>query len=90
MSFLDRFFGPTYAKELRQAAPLVADIGSRESALTGLSDAELTRASEALRTEVQEGKSLGQQNDDQFRLNLARELGHDRIDVVAAYIGARP
>ena len=39
---------------------------------------------------LQEGKSLGQQNDDQFRLNLARELGHDRIDVVAAYIGARP
>lgn len=39
---------------------------------------------------LQEGKSLGQQNDDQFRLNLARELGHDRIDIVAAYIGARP
>jgi hypothetical protein len=39
---------------------------------------------------LQEGKSLGQQNDDQFRLALARELGHDRVDVVAAYIGARP
>jgi len=39
---------------------------------------------------MQEGKSLGQQNDDQFRLPLARELGHDRVDVVAAYIGARP
>ena len=33
--------------------------------------------------------SSGQQNDDPFRLALARELGHDRIDVVAAYIGAR-
>lgn len=32
----------------------------------------------------------GQENDDQVRLALARELGHDRIDVVAAYIGARP
>ncbi len=39
---------------------------------------------------LQEGKSFGQLNDEQFRLTLARELGHDRIDVVAAYIGARP
>lgn len=39
---------------------------------------------------LQTGKSPGQENDDQFRLTLARELGHDRIDVVAAYIGARP
>lgn len=39
---------------------------------------------------VQAGTSLGQKNDEHFRLILARELGHDRIDVVAAYIGARP
>lgn len=39
---------------------------------------------------LQAGTSLGQKNDDPFRLTLARELGHDRIDVVAAYIGARP
>ncbi|MBK8762415.1 MAG: integrase domain-containing protein [Sulfuritalea sp.] len=38
---------------------------------------------------VQAGTSLGQENDEQFRLVLARELGHDRIDVVTAYIGAR-
>lgn len=36
------------------------------------------------------GSSSGQENDDPFRLALARELGHDRVDVVAAYIGARP
>lgn len=34
--------------------------------------------------------SPSQNNDDPFRLTLARELGHDRVDVVAAYIGARP
>ena len=34
--------------------------------------------------------SPGQEIDDQVRLALARELGHDRIDVVAAYIGTRP
>lgn len=39
---------------------------------------------------LQAGTSPGQQNDDPFRLTLARELGHDRVDVVAAYIGARP
>lgn len=39
---------------------------------------------------LQVGSSPGQQSDKQFRLNLARELGHDRVDVVAAYIGARP
>lgn len=39
---------------------------------------------------LQAGPSSGQQNDDPFRLTLARELGHDRVDVVAAYIGARP
>lgn len=38
---------------------------------------------------LQPGVSVGQENDGQFRLTLARELGHDRIDVVAAYIGAR-
>ncbi len=84
MSFLDRFFGPTYAKELRQAAPLVADIGSRESALTGLSDAELTRASEALRTEVQEGKSLDAALPQAFALAreaAKRTLGQRHYDV---------
>ena len=35
------------------------------------------------------GSSPEQQHDDPFRLALARELGHDRVDVVAAYIGAR-
>ena len=39
---------------------------------------------------LQAGISSGQEFDEQFRLALARELGHDRIDVGAAYIGARP
>ena len=39
---------------------------------------------------LQAGTSSGQENDAPFRLALARELGHDRVDVVAAYIGARP
>jgi integrase len=39
---------------------------------------------------LQAGGSPGQKNDDLFRLALAGELGHERVDVVAAYIGARP
>jgi hypothetical protein len=38
---------------------------------------------------LQADTSPGQKNDDPFRLTLARELGHDRTNVVAAYIGAR-
>ncbi len=39
---------------------------------------------------LQNGTLLGKDRDDRFRLALARELGHDRIDVVAAYIGTWP
>jgi hypothetical protein len=39
---------------------------------------------------LQQATSAVQQNDDPVRLALARELGHNRVDVVAAYIGARP
>ena len=37
----------------------------------------------------QAGPSPGREADYQVRLKLARELGHDRVDVVSAYIGAR-
>ena len=36
------------------------------------------------------GALPGKERDDRFRLALARELGHDRIDVVAACIGTWP
>lgn len=39
---------------------------------------------------LQAGASPAQHVDAPFQLALARELGHDRIDVVATYIGARP
>lgn len=38
----------------------------------------------------QAGPSPGREVDYRVRLNLARELGHDRVDVVSAYVGARP
>ncbi len=58
MSFLDTFFGPTYEKELKQISPIIKEINALESSLTVLSDTELQAASDALRNEVVNGKSL--------------------------------
>jgi preprotein translocase subunit SecA len=84
MSFLDRFFGPTYAKELKAAAPLVARINELESSLTGLSDTELRAAGDMLRTEVQEGKPLDAALPQAFALvreAAKRTLGQRHYDV---------
>ena len=58
MSFLDTFFGPTYEKELKQISPIIKAINALESSLTTLSDDELHTASDTLRNEVVNGKSL--------------------------------
>ena len=50
MSFLDRFFGPTYEKELRSLKPLVAAVAERED---GLSEADLPARILELKTQVQ-------------------------------------
>jgi len=39
--FLDRFFGPTYEKELKAIKPIVKEINALEEAISGLSDDEL-------------------------------------------------
>lgn len=58
MSFLDKFFGPTYEKELKEVKPIVARINDLEATVTGLSDADLLKKSEELKAEVRGGKSL--------------------------------
>lgn len=58
MSFLDTFFGPTYEKELKQISPIIKAINALEPSLTALSDSELQAASDTLRNEVVNGKSL--------------------------------
>ena len=58
MSFLDTFFGPTYEKELKQISPIIKAINDFESSITILSDSELQAASDTLRNEVVNGKSL--------------------------------
>lgn len=58
MSFLDRFFGPSYEKELKSITPIINAISALEPDLQGLSDSELLLRSEALRQRVMEGATL--------------------------------
>ncbi len=52
MSFLDRFFGPSYEKELKAIKPLVSSINTLESKISGLSDNALAARVATLRDEV--------------------------------------
>ncbi len=52
MSFLDRFFGPSYQKELTRLAPVIADINGREAAYEGFTLPDITAASQALRSRI--------------------------------------
>lgn len=58
MSFLDKFFGPTYAKELRSITPIVVAINKREETVSQLSDEELVAETDSLRRRVAEGTIL--------------------------------
>jgi len=58
MSFLDRFFGPTYEKELKQIRPQVDAINQLEEDFTTLSDAQMIERIEEYRKQVADGTSL--------------------------------
>lgn len=73
MSFLDKFFGPTYEKELKEIKPLVARINAEESKLQSLSDDALLQESKTLQTRVQSGTALDDVLPQAFA--LVREAG---------------
>ncbi len=73
MSFLDRFFGPTYEKELRDIKPIVAKINALETEISALSDEVLRERSHALKEIVQGGASLDSVLPEAFA--LVREAG---------------
>lgn len=52
MSFLDRFFGPTYEKELKAIKPIITAINKKESELGSLTDEALREAFLALKAKV--------------------------------------
>jgi len=58
MSFLDRFFGPTYEKELKQIRPLVDAINQLEDEYSTLSDEQLIERVNDYRLKVADGMSL--------------------------------
>ena len=58
MSFLDRFFGPSYEKELKQIQPIVAEINSLEETISALSDDQLQQKIVDAKTAVAEGKTF--------------------------------
>ncbi len=84
MSFLDRFFGPTYEKELKRVRPIVDAINREEENIAALDDAGLRDASTALRTRVAEGATLDEVLPMAFALvreSAKRTLGQRHYDV---------
>lgn len=73
MSFLDKFFGPSYEKELKEIKPIVAQINALEDELLSLSDEDLRNSSQSLRVEIQNGVSLDEALSRAFA--LVREAG---------------
>ena len=68
MSFLDRFFGPTYQKELKNITPLVDAINAKEVEYEALTDAELAAKITAYKSQVATGTSPEQLLVDVFAL----------------------
>jgi preprotein translocase subunit SecA len=58
MSFLDRFFGPTYEKELKSIKPIVAEINTLEVEIEALTDEQLVEKTTEYRNQVTSGTSL--------------------------------
>ncbi len=84
MTFLDRFFGPTYEKELKAVKPLVADINAKEEGIAVLSIEEIQAAVLKLKERVQSGESLDDVLAEAFALTreaAKRTLGLRHYDV---------
>ena len=58
MSFLDKFFGPSYEKEIKALTPLVEEINALESSNINLAEEELKVKTEGLRSRLSAGATL--------------------------------
>ncbi len=84
MSFLDRFFGPSYAKELKKIKPVVDRVNSLEDGLKGLTDEELRAATFKLKERLVAGESSEDVMPEAFALvreSARRTLGLRHYDV---------
>ncbi|MFT7644502.1 MAG: preprotein translocase subunit SecA [Candidatus Paceibacteria bacterium] len=68
MSFLDRFFGPTYEKELKEIQPLVTIINDKEAEISALSDEALVERMSACKAKVAAGETLDSQLTEVFAM----------------------
>ncbi|PIR84929.1 preprotein translocase subunit SecA [Candidatus Kaiserbacteria bacterium CG10_big_fil_rev_8_21_14_0_10_47_16] len=84
MSILDRFFGPTYEKEIKRIRPIVGKINDLEDDFVGKTDAELAACTTALKERVTGGESLDSILPEAFALvreSAKRTLGLRHYDV---------
>ena len=84
MTFLDRFFGPTYEKELKEIGPIVSAVNTLEEKFEVLSDTELVEKTKELKIQVGDTKTLDDVLPEAFALvreASKRTLGQRHYDV---------
>lgn len=84
MSFLDKLFGPSYEKELKEIKPIITAINNKEASLAELTNEALVASFSALREQVQAGVELDVVLPDAFahvREAAKRTMGMRHYDV---------
>lgn len=84
MSFLDRFFGPSYTKELKAIQPIVDAVAAHTDSYHDLTDDEILTKVATLKERVQGGESLDAVLPEMFSLTReasTRTLGLRHYDV---------
>ena len=79
MSFLDRFFGPSYEKELKAISPIVEEINGKESAYSELANEALVEKTNELKGLVSNGTNLDEVLVDAFA--LVREAAKRTLNI---------
>ncbi len=84
MSFLDKFFGPTYEKELKTVAPVVVAINALEETYASFSAAGIIEKTTELKGRISKGETLDDVLPEAFALTreaAKRTLGLRHYDV---------
>jgi len=84
MSFLDRFFGPTYEKALKEVSPLVVAINQLEPTYSALAEVDIIAEVAKLKNRLTEGENLDDVLVEAFALTREaskRTLGLRHYDV---------
>lgn len=84
MSFLDRFFGPTYAKDLKSIKPIISKINALEGQIEALTDEGLREATKGLQERLRQGETPDSVLPEAFALvreSAKRTLGIRHYDV---------